>query len=1777
MILNPFTAPVYTRLINIDNSFVSEIFDKALFIDGDSWSQLSLIFLKNIYDEYKEEETDSSYLGIKLLLNLILQLNSAKNNKSGINNNIYYIEKNLQLVINNYFQTLKGLDEKVYNRLKYVKDKIENNSYKNIGLDNFNIILSNRDTLKLRNIEKEYFKAEKLNIYENLKNKYKGINIKKNNISLREIQQILYFNKFTESLCKDINLFSFNKSLYEFRNRENIIISRINNIGGRNENIIEKHLKVIEDVQNKIDKNNGFRVFSNIVFRNINNNVEKLIDSEILSDIKKYKEIKSIKNVQEENLKRLLINEISTSAEISHLNILKEKSKLENLYIKDEINLNKVINKDIDPDYDIASRKRLNTAEIIKLEKLNIINKKNIKNEINYFKQELKEYFETHRLTQFRSQGSKEIIEENLISKGNNLILNHNFINLLENEQEVNLNGFTVSGFRNEINNINKFSKVLKEEITSPSLNSRYIFKNKANILRSNSIRISEKIIENNLKVIEDIQNKIDKNNSFIVFSNIVFKNINNNSEKLVDTEILTDIKKYKETLIKEIKNIKNAQEENNIENLLKMTNLYLKEYPEFLEVGNYLKSYAVKHSLLKNNTIVQNYSIIENTINKIIKDLKVSDIFLNQVNNYKLKNIYKLSILYLNNSKLLDITFREQNLKSLLINQELNENITSYSLNRLYSKSNILGNNTSIISEKIIENNLKVIDDIQNKIDKNNSFRVFSNIVFKNISSNSEKLINTEILNDIKRYKEILIKEIKNVEEENLLKMADLYTKEYHEFLQIENYMKFHAGQDRLVRNNTFIESNSIIKNTANTLVKDLKVSDVFLDKIHNVKFKNAYKLNGLYLKNKKLLDITFKEENLKTLLINEISDSAEISHLNTSKEISTLENLYIKKDEINLNKVEIDTDYNVNFRKRLNAAEILNLEELNIINKKNIENEINKLNILPSNIVSISERIIEKNLKVIEDVQNKIDKNNGFRVFSNIVFKNINNNIEKSIDTEILTDIKKYKEILIKQIKNMKNVQVENLLKMRNLYFKEHPEFLEIEDHIKSYYVQDSLVKDNTLIKSNSVIESTVNKTVKDLKVSEIFLEQIHNLDFKNIYKLNELYLKNRKLLDITFREENLKGLLINESSSSVEILNLEKLNIENEISYLKQELKEYIETQRLTQVRNQRSKEIKEENLVYKSSNLILNHDFISLLENEKEVNLNEFVSGFRNEINNINDFNKVLNEDITSYSLNRLYNKSNILRNNTSSISEKIIEKNLKVIEDVQNKIDKNNGFRVFSNILFKNINNSVEKSIDTEILTDIKRYKEILIKEIKNIKNVQEENHIENLRMRNLYLKEHAEFLEIENYMKSYTIQDSLIKNNTLIQSNRIIENIANTTVKDLKVSHIFLDQIHNSNFKNTYKLNELYLKNRKLLDITFREENLKRLLINETSSSEEIRHLNILKEISKLENLNTKDEINLNKVINKEIDMDYDINLRKRLNTAEIFNLEKLNIINKKNIENEINYFKQELREYLEKQRLTQVRSQASKEIIDKNLISKNKSLILTHDFVNLLENKMEVNLDKFTITGFRNEIKNINEFNKVLNEDTASYSLNRLYILKNKSNILKTSTSSISEKIIERNLKVIEDVQNKIDKNNVSREFSNIVFKNINNTNEKLIDFNEMYLIQKTFRIQGKDYISEFQNPLYTSDIDLKYKKIETVNDYEQVRSEPRATEVEFDEQAMYKVINNTVETLLEEKFSQINQNNIDEEEQINNLSKKVMAKIEKSLSYEKRRIGLM
>lgn len=91
MILNPFTAPVHTRLIKIDNSFVSNIFDKMLLINGDSWSQLSLIFLRDNEKEEEEENSSRENFDINLILNLLLKLNSVKNTNS--ERNYLYLEK----------------------------------------------------------------------------------------------------------------------------------------------------------------------------------------------------------------------------------------------------------------------------------------------------------------------------------------------------------------------------------------------------------------------------------------------------------------------------------------------------------------------------------------------------------------------------------------------------------------------------------------------------------------------------------------------------------------------------------------------------------------------------------------------------------------------------------------------------------------------------------------------------------------------------------------------------------------------------------------------------------------------------------------------------------------------------------------------------------------------------------------------------------------------------------------------------------------------------------------------------------------------------------------------------------------------------------------------------------------------------------------------------------------------------------------------------------------------------------------------------------------------------------------------------------------------------------------------------------------------------------------------------------------------------------------------------------------------------------------------------
>lgn len=1378
MIINPFTAPVYTRLINIDSSFVSGIFDKALFIDRDSWSQLSLIFLKNIYGQDEQEETENKDFDIKMLLNLILQLNSAKSNKGGINNNINYIEKNLQLIINNYFQTLKRLDGRIYNQIKYIDDRIENNFYEKIDTKNLNISLENKDTLNYRvdfnNIEKEYLKNKELKIYKNI-----NTDIKNSNISLNEKKPILHFNKFTENLYGSI-----------LENKKNILINNINSISGQ---IIKKNLNELEIIQNKINQNNVFRFMSNMIFRNLDNDNDSIIDREILFDIQKYKEIlieeiKNIKNTheenqiekllkinnlknvtahnfiepqyiiqnsnvnentfneilksskvidavseydifsqhidksdlkniynkfdfkdiynlnklylkkkelldvtfREENFKNLLIRKLSNSLYLFNNTNLEEVLNTKSLNIRRKINLNKTLNEkvydqQVNQDNYIEIGNKLNKTEIFALEKLNIINKKNIENEITYFKQELREFLEAKLLMQFQNKTSKEIKRDNLISQIGSLIF--------YSDKSVVTRDF--------LNSVNDNIKINREIFSSLSLNIDLFNKSEKEFIKE---EFSE-IILKNYKHIEDLT---IENFTKSIFSNI---QLSSSEESIV--------------IGKKIDNLINSYEFDEIKNIT-----FKELFDNILFKTNE-----------KNNFYNKNISSYESRENEIVHRILKNTDMLPYVSETGInKRKYLESIIGVNE-----------------FNHELKRKITLHKYDDL--------------SKNIIQKNLSKIEKIQRRIDQNNEFRIFSNIIFRNIRSERENIAETEILNNIEKYKKALIDDIKNIRN-----------------TQEENY----------------IENLSRIKNS------------------------------------KKVLD-----------------------------------------EEINLEKLKIE--HEVNVKRHLQITEILNLKKAD---KNIISNLSNKLSILSDNVNTISNKVIEKNLTSIESIQNRIDKNNELRILSSIVLKKVYNRGENFNEADIFNitkTIQKQKQILIEEIKSIKNIQKKN-------------------------YIENL---ENVRILKNTYIDS---------------------FNFRNI---NELYFKKKRLLDVTLQEEKLKNLFITRLSSSIEGLS----NIVLKESVHKKEYEQIIEEEIKTLYEIERKK----------------------LLKQDKQIKYKDNI-----------DYRPIIIQEVS------LTNRVNIL-------NEQIIQRNIRDIENIINKVNRNNKSRVFSNIILRNLNSSIDKNFEVQVLSDIKKYKKIISEKIETQERV-ESGHI--------------------------------------------------------------------------YSLNHLYLEKKKLLDVILKEEELKNLIIRQDTDAVGIINRKYNSFINSLKREITKEETFIKDTLKSEILDDFE----KEINKNQIVKLNTLN-----------------------------------------NITSKFEDRNLT----------------------FIKKVQNISELKKESQENLNSV---------------------------------------------------NSVLKNIHKDSNSL--FNEISLIQNRFNIQKEEDSSVFQNTIYTSDMNFEYKRNNNEDYYNrsQEKSEnSNNSEVQIDEKAIYKVINETVETLLEEKLSTVKQNNIDEEEQINNISKKVMRKIEKNLSYEKRRRGLM
>ena len=799
MILNPFTAPVYTRLINIDSSFVSRILDKVLFIDRDSWSQLSLIFLNNIYEETQQEEENKNNFDINLILNLLLQLNSVKNSRGSINGNHKYIEKNIEYVINNYLYTVNLLDKKVYDKLKNINVQIENGSYKNVQKNkNHNI--------NLQNIKKLYYEVNKNNLIK--LEKIKSLN---NEDIVNEIAKNVVYRDKTINRKQFLNLINIGNFKNITNRQRNINLILLLDAANISRKVIERNLLYIENFQNKIDKENMVRSFSTNILKKISESTENTAEEELLYIIKNYKKalvdnIEVLKNVHEENNIKRLTKSRSTEVEnyrqlyelkrfkkdslIESLNrkfiVNEEKKNYENVENYKEVeNYEKVINnnyflkginelKNIYYLNELYIKKKKLFSLSLKEEKLkNLIIRKNVskeekinKLEINNEIQNLRE--ELKKETLLNIKRNNYIYEANLLNnkvynklKGINVqIENYSYENieksknhhinknsLIESEEIQSLYNknifnevFEDALYKNKTIKKNQFLKFIDIEKFEDKINTR---KNKSLISLLDAVNISKKVIERNLLYIEKFQNKIDKENMFGNFSTNVLKKISESTEKMVEEELLYIIKNYKKALGDNIEVLKNV----------KSSSIAIENYEQIYNLKRFKEN-----SLIKSVTKSVNEKFFIDAERQNYERVTKNNYFLKEIN--VLKNIYSLNELYLKKKKLLSLSLREESFKNLiqksnvLLKADKYEDKTAKdSIKKINSRENT--NNLYDLNTDLKYKRNITINENKEQINKsvNNETKINEKEIYKVITETVESLVDKK-LNEVKENK---------------------------------------------------------------------------------------------------------------------------------------------------------------------------------------------------------------------------------------------------------------------------------------------------------------------------------------------------------------------------------------------------------------------------------------------------------------------------------------------------------------------------------------------------------------------------------------------------------------------------------------------------------------------------------------------------------------------------------------------------------------------------------------------------------------------------------------------------------------------------------------------------------------------------------------------------------------------------------------------------------------------------------------------------------------
>ena len=763
-------------------------------------------------------------------------------------------------------------------------------------------------------------------------------------------------------------------------------------------------------------------------------------------------------------------------------------------------------------------------------------------------------------------------------------------------------------------NNLNNFYTQINNNFSPNGYNNLYIDDNILNANRKmNNINLYH-FTDNNNKINLDINQGLQKENSYLRYSLDKLKNNSN----LKDIEI----NKYKKKII-------------SLLNCVKMKNNELNMKNKLLSILN--NEQDIRQILNENEN--NNINILSLSANKLTKYKQKNEELKNKMNYFltERKNLFN----YINKIKSDNIKIKKENdekdakMKSLInfykrknINISPNKNNSS---DNFYNQIQIISPNKELNNKNYVTKNYFTIKNkVYNTTGKNNfdnnkllnsykELKIQKNEIEKKLFL-KEKMIN-DLLKKINDLQKIKVIDAPNVDD-GKLKNNNNKLKITTFFLNIFKYNK---------------ESNEKILEKKDEFIKDLENDNKRLKRELNelkVKYNNLSVDNQEYKQNKEKL-VEEKEETIKKL---ENDNKILIKEINELK--AKHENLQLIQEEIIENSENKLGELKTKYEKLL-----LEKEEEKIKNSKTLKNELDKISSKYNDSLLAKEKIINDSENTNEELKQKLIE--------------IKSNYEQSIllKEDKINNLENSNKELEKQLNEIKIKYMELISKEQN----KEDNIKELLSKITSNEIEIKEKNEKINILSNDLTK--VNESINSYKIKISELEQIIKIKDIEINK-KDVEIENNKLKNEEFINNFNENVKI-ELKKEIDKKDNENKTLKNNFLQLKNEF-DKVNNLRINDFNNinklyKNLKITEEENNNLKNQNLEL-IEKIKTIEESNKIKYNEI----KTENDNLNKINSQLNENLTK-SNEEL--KTLILKNeeNEKTLKEKELE--IKNLEDV----------------------------------------------------------------------------------------------------------------------------------------------------------------------------------------------------------------------------------------------------------------------------------------------------------------------------------------------------------------------------------------------------------------------------------------------------------------------------------------------------------------------------